>query len=372
MIKVLQLNKYYPPVTGGIEVVVRDVAEGLSNKTDMSVLVCNTSRHTETEDRDGVRITRTGILCKAGSMPLSFRYLTAARRQCREADIVQLHMPFPWGDLALLLSGYKGKVVLWWHSDIVRQKKLLMLYKPLMRWTLRRADVIVAATQGHFDGSEFIAPYREKLRVISYAINEEFMRDGAKYALQPVRRDGERSILYVGRLVYYKGCNVLLNAFSLMHEKDCRLTLIGTGPLQDSLKKQADELGIIDRVRFLGGADMSQLKAAFAECDFFVLPSVARSEAFGIVQIEAMAYGKPVINTDLPSGVPFVGINGVTGITVKPNDAQGLSDAMDRLASRADLREKYGKNARKRAEEEYRMQTMNDKMLSLYEELADK
>lgn len=370
MLNIVQLNKYYVPVTGGIEAVVGDIAKGLAARTAMRVLVCNTDRETVKESRCGVSVTRVGILCKAGSMPVSFRYLAAVCRACRDADVLQLHMPFPWGDLALLLSGYKGKVVLWWHSDVVRQKKLLFFYKPLMRWTLRRADAIVVATQGHFDGSAFLKPYEDKLRIIPYGVKEEYLREGAVVAMQPARREGMMEILYIGRLVYYKGCEVLLDAFSRMREKNCRLTMIGEGPLRGALEKQAEALGVSVRVRFLGEVDTNMLKAELADCDFFVLPSVARSEAFGLVQIEAMAYGKPVINTNLPSGVPCVSLNGVTGITVEPEDSEALCRAMDTLASDAHLRETYGENGRKRVESEYRMEIMCDKVFALYQTLC--
>ena len=149
-------------------------------------------------------------------------------------------------------------------------------------------------------------------------------------------------LLFVGRFVYYKGVDILLKAFRQVH--NCELFLCGTGILESELRSLAENLA----VHFLGKLSDADLKAAFADCDIFILPSVQNSEAFGIVQQEAMIYGKPVINTNLPTGVPFVSIHGETGLTVEPGDVQELAKAIQTLADSSELRKIYGENARKR------------------------
>ncbi len=156
-----------------------------------------------------------------------------------------------------------------------------------------------------------------------------------------------KKILFTGRLVYYKGADVLLEAFARMRE-NAELFFAGTGALEQELKERAAALGIAERVHFLGRRMTPELRMMFADCDIFVLPSVANSEAFGIVQLEAMVYGKPVINTALPTGVPLVSIGGETGLTVPPSDADALAQAMDTLCADDALRAEYGAAARAR------------------------
>ena len=169
-----------------------------------------------------------------------------------------------------------------------------------------------------------------------------------------------KKILFTGRLVYYKGADVLLEAFAKV-KSNAELFLAGTGVLEPELKAAAAALGIEKRVHFLGRRMTPELRDMFADCDIFVLPSVANSEAFGIVQLEAMFYGKPVINTALPTGVPLVSLHGETGLTVPPSDADALAAAMDRLLSDDALREQYGKAARERVLKEFLLDTVMKK-----------
>ena len=363
MLKIVQLNKYYTPHRGGVETVVQDIAEGLYDKTDMKVLVCSDDTTGEACIINGVSLHRSKTLCKVGPMPLSLAYFRDVRNELKDADAVLLHMPFPWGDLALRLSGYKGKVLLWWHSDIVRQKKLLLLYKPLMNWTLKRADRIIVATQGHIDGSEFIKSFRNKCEIIPFGVDEFYYQAGKN--MEKSNEDAPLTFLFVGRMVYYKGCDVLLKAFAAMKDKTCRLNMVGQfTPLTEELKTLACELGVSDRVVFEDDLPREELAQRFADCDVFVLPSVFRSEAFAIVQLEALAFGKPVINTNLPSGVPYVSRDGETGITVPPNDTAALAQAMDNLADDEALRKRYSAAAYTRIEE-FRMETCHQRVLDL-------
>lgn len=367
-IRVLQVNKFYNPVTGGVERVVQQIAEGLNGNVDMTVLACQKKGSGINEKINDVRVIKSGSLGTYFSMPVSFSFLRTFSRLSRDADIVHIHMPFPLADVAMFFSGYKGKVVLWWHSDVVKQKKLMLLYRPFLKWLLNRADLIVAATQGHIDNSAFISNRKDKCVVIPYGVDKNIIELSSQS--RPAKLKGNSdpcSILYIGRLVYYKGCDVLLEAFSKV--SNARLTIVGKGPLRSSLEKQADKLGISEKVDFISFLDDRCLAEKLAECDFLVLPSVERSEAFGLVQIEAMAFGKPVINTDLPSGAPLVSLDGITGLTVPPNDAEALAIAIQRIINEPDLRERFGKAAYKRAREEFSMDKMLSSLLTEYKKL---
>jgi len=354
--KILEVNKLYYPHIGGIESLVKQYSEGLSKiaGNDVEVLVCRDGRGKgSVEDIGGVKVTRANSMGTYFSCPLSFDFIRKFRKMSRTADVVEIHTPFPLGDAALLLSGYKGRVVVAWHSDVVKQKKLLFFYKPFMNYLLKRADKIVVATEGHINGSSYLPEYHDKCEVIPYGLNvPEYDNSPKTPILTDMLSDkGSVKVFFSGRLVYYKGVDVLLRAFR--NVEGAELFIAGSGDLEEDLKSYVSENQMEGRVHFLGFLSDNDLRSAFYDCDIFVLPSVQRSEAFGIVQLEAMVYKKPVINTDLPSGVPFVSLDKVTGLTVKPEDEEALSSAISKLVSDPDLRKTYGENARYRVLNEF-------------------
>lgn len=356
-IRILEVNKAYFPHTGGIETLIRQYSEELGKYKNIEVrtLVCRDGRgKTYSENINGVKLTRAGSIGTYFSCPLSFSFLRIFRKMSENTDIVHIHVPFPLADLALLLSGYKGKVIVSWHSDIVKQKKLLTLYRPLLKYLLDRADCILAATEGHINGSEFLSEYRRKCRILPYGLNPEEYLNISKtpFLTEKTTNPDCVKIFFTGRLVYYKGVDVLIKAIRRV-SYNCELFIAGTGVLENELKEKVCKYNISDRVHFLGFLPEEQLKQAYADCDIFVLPSVERSEAFGIVQLEAMIYGKPVINTRLPSGVPYVSIHGKTGLTVQPKNHRQLAEAIELLCRNRNVRKQLGKSAHERVMTEF-------------------
>ncbi len=371
-LRILEVNKAYYPHVGGIETLVRLYSEelGRSYDADVKVLVCRDDRGKTVRQRiNGIEVTRAASLGTFFKCPISFTFIRLFRKMAKKADVIHIHMPFPLADAAALLSGFKGRIVLSWHSDIVKQKKLMLVYKPFMKWLLNRADAIAIATQGHYSGSDYLTDYGDKCRIVPYGIApEKYLGIERKPVLTEKCSDPQSvKVFFTGRLVYYKGVDVLLKAFRRV--KGCELFIAGTGDLEPTLKEYARKKGLEDKVHFLGFLSDRELKQAYADCDIFVLPSVEKSEAFGIVQLEAMIYGKPVINTFLPSGVPHVSLAGVTGLTVKKSDPAGLADAINTLAENKELREIFGKAAAERVCTEF-----NEKIAleSLYQVLSGK
>lgn len=374
--RVLQLNKYYYPHIGGIERVVQQIAEELADRTQMVVLVSSEDKQRHEEYIRGVKLVRLPQNIKFDSMPISFSLFFETRKLTKKQDILLLHMPFPIGDLACLLSGFKGKVVLWWHSDVVRQKKLLFFYKPIMKRVLKRADAIIVATQGHIDGSLYLKPFEEKCYIIPFGVEKSIEQKADEYVIlkkQHIDTYGKVekekiSFLFVGRFSYYKGCDLLLKA--LVKVENAELYMVGNGNIEE-LKELSNKLGIKDRVHFEGKLSEENLCKHYMECDVFVLPSIARSEAFGLVQIEAMAFGKPVINTRLESGVPYVSVDGDTGLTVTPGNVDELSDAMQWMIDNREERLAMGERARNKMKNEYRIAKMTDSVLKLFRSLIE-
>ena len=364
-LRVLEVNKAYYPHTGGIETLVRQYSEELGRigGVEVKTLVCRDGAGlTVHENCGGVDLTRAGSAGTLFKCPISLSFVRLFRKMAKKADVVHIHVPFPLADFALMLSGFRGRVVVSWHSDIVKQKKLMLVYKPFMRYLLRRADVIAVATEGHIKGSDYLPEFADKCRILPYGITpEDYLSAERKPFLTEKCTDSESvKVFFTGRLVYYKGVEVLLRAFryAAKSRHKTELFIAGTGDLREKLEDMAERYGIADKVHFLGFLPDDQLKQAYADCDIFVLPSVAKSEAFGIVQLEAMICGKPVINTALPSGVPYVSIDGKTGITVPPSDPKALAKAVIRLASDRDMRERYGKAAQMRVMEMFREETI--------------
>lgn len=375
-IKMLHAAKWYTPVVGGIETVAEAITGAVNGFADMSILVC--SEHKDRErglTLDGTEIYRARTLGKLFSMPLSREYIKAFRKMAKNADVIQLHAPFPLSDLALLLSGRakKAKIAVWWHSDVVKQKKLMLFYKPLMKYMLRRTDKIFVASEAIIEQSKHLGAFKDKIEVIPFGISIEKYERGEK---KPILTEGLNvkesvKLLFVGRLVSYKGVDVLLKA--LAKTNGAELFIIGSGELEGALNNQAKTLGINEKVHFLGSVEEDELKSAFADCDIFVLPSVTRAECFGLVQLEAMVYGKPVINTALPTAVPEVSIDGKTGLTVAPGDADALAGAINKLVKDKEKREEYGRAARARCEKEYSLSLMQEHLRRSYAEmLGDK
>ena len=373
-LKLLQINKLYFPVTGGIEKVVQQIAEGLADRTDMKVLVCQAKGKGAVEEIHQVEVHRAASWGTYFSMPLSLSFPFQLLRLSRDRDVLLFHEPFPLADAAFWLFRMKrfpGKVVLWWHSDIVKQKRLKALFRPAMHYLLERADAIIVATEGHIKGSEDLAPYKEKCVIIPFGL-DPVHEPALEVSPQKKEKESQQlssaavpvTFLFVGRLVYYKGCHVLLDAFSRI-KGPAELILAGDGPLKAQLEHQARQLGLEKQVHFCGAVDDEKLIRLYRQCDVFVLPSIAKSEAFGLVQVEAMAYGKPVINTDLPSGVPYVSLHGQTGLTVPPEKPEALAQAMQLLLDRPDLRRQYGCNARERVRQFYSMDAMLEKVFRL-------
>ena len=238
---------------------------------------------------------------------------------------------------------------------------------------LKRADLILVGAQGVAKGSRYLGPYLDKCKVVPFAIENSVLENSRKGLEERWQRKAKDKfkILFVGRLVYYKGCSILIEAFAKMKE-EAILTILGDGPLKEELEERCKKLGIAEKVVFAGFVSETEKKKYFEQADVFVLPSVERSEAFALVQLEAMAYGIPVINTNLPSGVPEVSVHGKTGLTVKPGDIDGLASAMEWMLENRESRIRMGKEARKRVEQEYTEEKMIGDLKKIYLELYGK
>lgn len=376
-LNVVMVNKYYPPHVGGIEFHLRDLAEGLvaQGRADVKVLVCNAENRRIAENINGVSVTRLPRAAEFASTPISWgfaRELRALASASPRPDLFHFHFPYPWGELAWLAARLDVPMVVSYHSDIVRQKAALVAYRPFMERFVDSAELIIAGSPQMVQYSPVLNPRRDRCRQVNYGLHvERFAGDEntkaravelrARYADRPL-------VLFVGRLVYYKGADVMVRA---MADVDAQLVMIGKGPLEAELREIAAACGISQRVDFVSGVDDDELAAWYHAADVFALPSVANSEAFGLVQIEAHAAGTPVVSTDLPTGVPYANLNEQTGLIVPVGDVEALSAALNRLLSDDELRTRLGAQARERALSDFTIPRMVGNIASVYAEAVD-
>ena len=363
--KVLHVGKFYPPHMGGIETHVQTLCRELQKRCEVEVLVANETRRDEQFWDDQIKVTRVGTRFTVSGAPICPGLPGKIRRA--KADIVHVHLPNPPAILAVLASGYRGRVIATYHSDIVRQKSMARLFDPFLRFFLKRCSVIIATSARYMVTSPVLADYRERCRVIPYGISVDQFSVCDPAEVAAIReRYGSRLIISAGRLIYYKGFEYLVEA---MAHVDGHLLIVGEGPLREGLELKSKALGLQSKISFLGEIHNQNIAPFFNAADIFALASVARSEAFAIVQLEAMACGKPVVNTDLDSGVPWVSLDGVTGITVPPRDSIALASAINKLLDDSDLRAKYGQAARSRVDQEFGQDLMVERMLESYREV---
>jgi glycosyltransferase involved in cell wall biosynthesis len=357
---VIQIGKFYPPHRGGMESHLEALCLGLNESVDLQVVVSNSTGETVVENRKGVRVTRLGRIAEVASTsicPDLPRYL----RQ-NPADVLHLHHPNPMGALAILLSGHRGAIVVTYHSDVIRQRILNQPLQIMMRRLLDRTSAIIVTSPQYLESSPLLASYRDLCHIVPLSAEIARSAEVDPAAVESIRAQyGPRQILSVGRMVYYKGYEYLIEA---MRSVNGHAIVIGDGPLRRDLERKARQAGVTEKVSFLG--EVADLRPYYLAADVFALPSVARSEAFGIVQLEAMAYGLPIVNTRLDSGVPFVSRDQVTGFTVAPRDPAALGAALQYLLDRYDLRRQFGESARHRAETQFSGERMTASTLDVY------
>jgi glycosyltransferase involved in cell wall biosynthesis len=289
-----------------------------------------------------------------------------------KSDIIHINIPNPFAELMLLAyvvyHGKKQKIVATYHADaphytftsyLADMVRILWLL-PL----LSLCDRIISTSRQYADSSFALRPFLKKVSIIPLGID-------AKRSF-PKRPTSGNKIIFIGRLYRYKGLDVLLKSFKKVVENrgDAHLFIVGNGPLKSALVRLSDELGLRDNVTFTDRLGDNEKDKLLSECDIFVMPSINRGEAFGISQLDAMCFGKPIISTNIKgSGVTFVNKNGKTGVVVEPNNTQQLADAILKLLSNEKLRTQMGNEGRKRLLKYFTKKSMIKETAKLYKSL---
>jgi glycosyltransferase involved in cell wall biosynthesis len=313
-------------------------------------------------------VQRAGTLACVASTPVAPSFGRLLRRL--DADLLHFHFPYPWGEAAAVLGGVRVPYVVTYHMDIVRQRLLGALYRPIASRFLAGAARIITFSPQLREHSAALGLFRDKTEVIPGGVDIAHWsapRPAESAALRALWSRGKPLILFVGRMVYYKGLEHLLRA---MLQLDATLVLVGTGPLRASLEQLARELGVRERVVFAGALkEDEQLAAAYQAADVFVLPSDRSAEAFSFAMVQAHAAGLPAVSTRLPTGVVEVNRDGVTGLVVPPGDAAALASALDRLLRDPALRRRLAEGARTLAAERFEARACAARVSQLYRDV---
>lgn len=369
-LSVLHIYKdFYPPVHGGIEDHLNLLCRTIRPYCDVRVLVSASGEsRTRREVVDGIPVMRAGELMRVASAPICPSWPLHLRRL--RADLYHFHFPNPTGDLSYWLSGARGKIVVTYHSDIVRQSTILPLYRPFLWRLLRKADAILPTSPQYLESSEYLKPFHDKCHVVPLAVDQRRFEPNPEIEARAAEWRAEWKapmVLFVGRLRYYKGVDVLLRA---AREVNARIAIVGDGPFEAPLRTAHRQLGLGDRVEFLGPQSEFELLALYRAANVCVLPSTHRSEALGLAMIEAMASGRPVVSTELGTGTSWVNQHGSTGLVVPPGDPVSLAAALNLLLGDPAMAERFGAAARVRARREFSHEVMGERVLRVYERVT--
>ena len=315
---------------------------------------------------DDVPVTASGSFGALFSMPIAPLYPATLALRSRSVDLIVHHAPFPLTDLAAIGFATRVAFVIHWHAEILGRTLLKSVLAPVIHHALRRADKIIVSHPAMIEGSESLQPYREKCTAVPYGVDIAYwgkLTELQQLAANRLRERFPRLIIAVGRLVDYKGYSVLLHALKGL---DAQLVIIGDGPLLRDLKALSEELGVAPGVVFAGRLDRDEIKQYLHAARVMALSSVTLAEAFGIVQIEAMAAGRPVVNTNLPTAVPLIARHGIEGLTVAPGDADAMRSALRRLLDDNALAVRLGSAGRLRADSEFSQELFRSRNYAIY------
>jgi rhamnosyl/mannosyltransferase len=358
----------FPDTMGGVEQVINQIARGankLGVKTD--VLSLTPDRVARTIEIDGYLAHRARLDLQIASTGFSASAFLRFSQLAKKADVIHYHFPWPFMDLVHFATRVNKPTVVTYHSDIIRQKYLLKLYRPLKRMFLASMDHIVATSPNYLATSDVLEKFSDKVSVIPIGLDKDTYPQPTPDRLQYWReRVGPKFFLFVGVIRYYKGLHILVEA---AQGTDYPIVIVGAGPIEQELKAQAAQLGLRN-IHFLGQLPDEDKVALLTLCYGIVFPSHLRSEAFGISLLEGAMYGKPMISSEIGTGTTFINIGNVTGLVVPPTDAVALRQAMRYLWQHPEEAADMGRRAEERYWKHFTAEQMVKSYVDLYGDLV--
>ena len=387
MLRVLHIGKFFTPFRGGVENYMRDIMVALNRRgaTNFAVVHHHDLSARSVDDIievDGIpfHVIRAGTWFKFMYTPISpmFPVLMRRLRRLYTPDIIHFHMPNPSAFWALIMI--RTRRVPWvihWHADVVASahdpwlRRFYRLYRPLEQAMLRRAAAVIVTSQAYLEHSEPLQDHRDKCHVVPLGLDarpKERRTETEKGRIYGT--DPRFKVLAIGRLTYYKGFEYLIRAASLLKE-NIRVDIIGTGDREDQLKRLADSLNLQGKVHLHGKLPDIQLHAMLEASDCVCLPSIERTEAFGMVLLEAMLHAKPAVISDVPgSGMGWIVEHGGTGIKVPPADTEALARALAWMRDHPQQACQMGRQGRERFDREFSIGRSAERLLQVYRKIT--
>lgn len=359
IMKILNLTKFYYPMLGGMETVVKNITDSNLKNGYVSDIICSNSKFGSTTSYvDGSKIYRLSkwLTLKSTSICPSMPWKLS--RIYKDYDLLHVHFPDPMAALSLYISRPSIPFIIHWHSDIIKQQKFMPFFEPLQRWCLDNAKCIIVTSPPYFESSLYLAHYKNKIKVVPIGISSDANKKEKKISKKKI-------VLSVGRLTSYKGFENLIRATKLL-PIEYSVKIVGDGELRNSLSQLISDLDLEDRVLLLGKKSDSELNSLYEEADLFCLPSTQKSEAFGVVLLEAMSQSLPIVACDIEgSGVPWVNQNGTTGINVTPNNPSELASAITKIMTSNNYHQ-FSKNSYERYISHFQLKNMMEGIWSIY------
>lgn len=358
--KILTLSKFYHPYRGGIETVTKDITDSNTKAGHQSDVLCaNTCPINEVSKIQNSIVIRSAKFFTVKSTSICPYMPWQLRSLIPLYDLIHVHFPDPMTAISLFLTKPNIPFIIHWHSDIIKQKKLMIFFGPLQKWCLENAMAIIVTSETYFKHSYDLKPFKDKVHVIPIGINKPGERIEKKLS-------NKKTILSVGRLTYYKGFQYLIEAASLLPQ-NYEIKIVGDGELRVELQGLIERKNLSDRVHLVGSLNADELQDLYKSSDIFCFPSTHKSEAFGVAIIEAMSYSLPVVSCNIEgSGVPWVNQDQVTGLNVKPHDHVALASAIKKIAEDPELHRFFSDNSLKRYKMKFNLEVMMKKIWTVY------
>lgn len=373
--KILHLSKYFYPESGGIENVVKTLAEGCAERGFSVEVVCfksgGESPEPSIESYKVIRCSSWNLF----SQPVSFRYIFTALRRARLSNLLHVHLPNYFAIVVAVLAAvfFKAKVVLHWHSDVIGKGGLSACLRPLELLALHCADAVIVTSESYLNASPLLSKFKWKCEVVPIGVRPVAAFDGPVGTFNPLNYDivSSQFVLSVGRLVDYKNFRCIVAAGKLLKCKS-KIVIVGDGPLRSSLEAQIVRSDLSSKIILTGRIDERALHWLFSNASIFALASNSRAEAFGVVLVEAMSFGLPIVATNIPgSGVPWVNAHGISGLNVEPDNPSQLASAMDSILLSNRFRERLSRGARARFHDLFTQNQFIRSVCMLYRRLLD-
>jgi rhamnosyl/mannosyltransferase len=355
---------------GGVEQVIHQIASGAAKLgVETEVLSLTKDRDIHVLDMNGYHVHRARLDFQIASTGFSASAFWRFSQLAKKADVIHYHFPWPFMDVVHFATRVKKPTVVTYHSDIIKQKHLLKLYRPLKNKFLASVDHIVATSPNYLATSDVLNKFSDKVSVIPIGLDKaSYPKPITERLLYWRERLGPKFFLFVGVLRYYKGLHILMEAAK---GTDYPIVIVGAGPIEAELKAQATQLGL-SNIHFLGQLSDEDKVALLTLCYGVLFPSHLRSEAFGISLLEGAMYGKPMISSEIGTGTTFININDETGLVVPPSDPVALRQAMQYLWEHPEQAAEMGKRAEEHYWKNFTAEQMVKSYVELYGELVNK